>query len=178
MSNLQAQGFVQRITDRDGQYGKMYSIQVDGNWYSVGKYPPKVAVGDYIELEYKLNGNYRNGDYKSIRKASSGSAATAPQQGSSGSVSAAPYVDKRQDTISTQWAINAAIQYVNILTSADALPNLKKTATATEKYDYLNALMMDKASEFLVLAIGKELAVPQATQSQNTDDSQPDEEWK
>lgn len=176
MSNQSAQGRIQKINERDGQYGKMFSIQVDGQWYSAGKYPPKAIEGDYVEFEWVAKGNYRNADPKTIRKA-------APQSGAStgGSVQsagpAAPFVDKRQEIISAQWGINAAIETVGILAAAEAFPGLKKTANAEEKYDYVKALITELAGDYVFMATGKSLPEHVVAVSGVTGE-QPDAEWK
>lgn len=174
MSNQSAQGRIQKINERDGQYGKMYSIQVDGQWYSAGKCPPKAVEGDYVEFEWVAKGNYRNADPKTIRKAQQGSS---PVPAAASGAPSAPFVDKRQDIISAQWGINAAIQTVNILAEAEAFPGLKKTANAEEKYDYVKALITELAGDYVFMATGKSLPEHVVTVSGVKGD-QPDEEWK
>lgn len=156
-------GVVQRITEKDGMYGKMYSMQVNGQWYGIGKYPPKCSEGDNVEFQWVPKGNFRNADPKTVTR-SSAPVTSQPQQ-SGGNTG---YVD-RQGIISKQWAVNAGVQWVTTLVNAEALPNLKKTANASEKYDYLNGLLMEKTSEFLFIATGQTLGEEMVKQSLTKD---------
>lgn len=163
-------GVVEKITEKDGTYGKMYSMKVNGNWYGIGKYPPKCNEGDSVEFQWTARGNFRNAEPKTLTKVQRSQPTPAAQP-------YAPAPDKRQETISKQWAINAGVQWMTALIAAEALPNLKKTATASEKYDYLNALLMDKVNEFLGIATGQSLDLTLAVQQQSRDDAPVDEQW-
>lgn len=73
-------GTVAKIISRDVEtrYGtkKGWSVQVDGEWYSVGFKRPEVAEDDFVEVTYDMKGSYRNAS--SIVKATpSGIAPTA-----------------------------------------------------------------------------------------------------
>lgn len=175
MSNVE-KGVISKVNERDGTYGKMYSIQVNGQWYSAGKYPLKVREGDYVEFDWIAKGQYRNAEPKTIRLAAP--TATVVTGGSVSAAPAAPFVDKRQDIISAQWGVNAAIQTVAMLREMEALPGLKKTASADEKYDYVKALILEVAGDYVFLATGKGLPEHVAKATGLVSETPADGEWK
>lgn len=65
-------GIVKRITEKQGKFGPMFSIQLqhdDGSeqWYGFGKFPPKFGEGSDIEFGVTWNGQYANADFKTVK---------------------------------------------------------------------------------------------------------------
>lgn len=156
MSNVN--GVVTEVSSAVVASGKtMYSVTVNGVSYGFGSYPPKCAKGDIVSFSYTEKGKYKNVDFKSVRVEGKASAealasATAPKL-----APAASHTDNRQTIISKQAALNTAISFVEVLASIEAIPGIGKTTKAEDKYAVVEALVMEKMSEFYKLNTGEDL---------------------
>lgn len=66
-------GVVDKISSRNLQNGgKIYNINVSGEWYGFGKYPPKFGEGAEIEFDISWNGDFANVDHNSLNIISAG----------------------------------------------------------------------------------------------------------
>lgn len=148
-------GYIKFIDERDTTVGKMYDINVDGTKIGVGKFKPKVNVGDYVEATYTEKGQYKNLDRNGLRVMAA-PANGGPKPSASGS---SPGYDNRQDTISKQAASNTAIAWINTLMTADALPVVK--AAKDKKADLMDELRLKYTAEFFQLATGNEMLLPE-----------------
>lgn len=136
---MQIQGFLDRVNEKNTNFGKMYDLVVAGKSYGVGKYAPKgVAAGDYIQFEatQKPGSNFWNVQSGSLSKIDK-PAGIAPAPAPSGSGS----YDDRQVVISKQSALNSALTFVQLLVAADALPIAKKDMTTAKAADALQAVV-------------------------------------
>lgn len=82
----QVTGTVQKISsiERQTKYGPKlaWSLQVDGEWFGNGfNKPQEINEGDQVNLEYVMNGVYKNVSH--ITKVAGGSGAPAPSGGTS-----------------------------------------------------------------------------------------------
>ena len=143
---------VERVYSKDGNF---YSAKIGGVWYGTGKGKPSFGEGDVISFTWTAKGDYRNLDSKSVKVVPQAAAAQAPAL-------TQPAPDKRQDIISRQSAFNTAIALVDLLRAAEAIPGLKKTATADEKYNVYCALVAMKAQEFYHINTGNVLELEEA----------------
>lgn len=135
---MQIQGFLDRVNEKNTQFGKMYDLVVAGKSYGVGKYAPKgVAAGDYVQFEatQKPGSQYWNVQSGSLSKLDkpAGVSPPAPATSSGGGGS----YDDRQTVISKQAALNSALTFVQLLVAADALPIAKKDMTTAKAADAL-----------------------------------------
>ena len=152
-------GKVQKISSRDTQYGAMYSIQVNGEYYSVGKYPPKCAEGDYVKFDVTQNGKYWNLTKGS--KVEKVSAEDVPASSSSPSAASSGYSrpayggdDKRQEVISKQAARNSALEFTQLALSCGAI-EFPKTASADKKFAILTAFVDETTEKYYNYSVGK-----------------------
>ena len=152
-------GKVQKITSRDTQYGAMYSLQVNGEYYSVGKYPPKCAEGDYVKFDVTANGKYWNLTKGS--KVETVGADEAPSSAPSAPVSSGAYSrpayggdDKRQEVISRQAARNSALEFTQMALACGAI-EFPKTANADKKFAILTAFVDETTEKYYNYSVGK-----------------------
>lgn len=123
------------------QFGKMYSIKVDGVMYGTGSVEPKAGVGDTVAFVVTENGKYKNADMKTF-SVEAGAPVRAPAASGGNS-----YND-RQPVIARQSALNSAIAFVQMIVDAGALPGTTAKSTPDEKYGIAEALVNEKAEEF------------------------------
>jgi hypothetical protein len=150
-------GKVNRITERETQYGTMYNLDVAGNQIGIGKYPPKVAEGDYVKVPIERKGNYLNlAKGGRIEKIKPDEVPSSPPAASAGGKSYTPYNDdKRQEVISRQAARNSALTFLGQLLAAEAIA-FPKTATPEKKAAILRANLEQLTGEFNNYAMGKD----------------------
>ena len=129
MANKTATVEVQRIH----QKGKFWSIMdTQEQWYGFGMNKPKFDVGDTISFEYSVNGAFKNAEAKTVEivaEAQETETAPAATKSSGGQISRDEYwSNKEKLDVLTQreirWAgsRNAAIEFVKLAVSLDALP--------------------------------------------------------
>lgn len=186
-----AQGKVTAVNVRDTAYGKMYTIDIAGTSYGVGKYPPKAAVGDYVEFNYTENGRYKNLDNKSLRKiAEPAGAAEAPLQPApsraapSGGGNSRYMSDeaktalemKKQEVISRQAARNSALTFMSLLASQEALP-IAASAKKDAKYDALLGILDEITERFYNYSMGT-TASSNDKPSAHNEESPADDPWQ
>lgn len=154
-------GFISRIDVKNTAYGPMYDIVMDdGKAYGLGKFAPKAySAGDYVTFvaDQKPGSKFWNIKAGSLSKQDK-PAGVAPAPTSSAGRSGG-YDDNRQERISKQWAINAALTYVNLLSTAGALPFGASTKT-DKKADIIHTLVMETAQEFYHLGTGETYDMP------------------
>lgn len=144
-------GTVSEVKEFKTARGTMYSITVNGNFYGTGSVNPKCGKGDTVAFTFTENGKYKNIDMKTF----SIEAGAPPSGGLTGGSTGGSYGD-RQEIISRQSALNSSIAFVNLLIAADALPGTTKTSKADDKYGIIEALVNEKAAEFLATNTGKD----------------------
>lgn len=144
-------GYIKFIDPRETSVGTMYDVNVDGVKYGAGKFAPKAAVGDYVEITYSENGRFKNIDKNGLKVLP----APANGGGKPSASGSSPGYDSRQEVISKQAASNTAIAWLDILIKADALPVVK--AAKDKKADLMDALRLKYTAEFYQLATGNEL---------------------
>lgn len=137
-------GVVEKVLDFKTARGVMYSIKVNDTLYGMGSNKPKCNVGDTVSFTYTEKGQYKNVDTKAGIEVMAG-----PPAASAGSGGGGGYQDK-QVVISRQSALNSALQFVEILVAADAVPGVGKTTKVEDKYAILEQLVNEKAEEFYV----------------------------
>lgn len=148
------QGLVADIEARDTKVGTMYNFKVNGESYGAGKFPPKnIKVGDYIEFNVTMNGNYKNMDTRSATKIDkpSGEQVQASRAATSASNSSA---DAKQEVISKQAARNTAVAFMAVLGTAGALPVAASAKPAT-RYEALTGVLNQLTEEFYNYSQGK-----------------------
>lgn len=151
------QGRVEYINEREGRYGKMYSIKVDGTNYGVGKYPPRgIEQGDTVEFDVEYNGNWPNVARGTLRKVE-GSSAPPPSKNAPMKVKANSY-DDRQTVISKQAALNTALEFLKFAHAAEKLP---VPAAKNQGYGYLRTLWMEEAAKLYELNTGEVWEMPE-----------------
>ena len=163
-------GTIQDISSRSVAGNRTaYGIVIDGNNYSVGLYAPRgVAVGDNVEFEVEVNGQYRNVARGTLRKVY-GAAATAsppstpspaPQASTNSPIGGRPFVSDtdRQSIISKQAALNTAISYVNVLLETESVPLPK---TAADRLAFIESLVFDSTAKFHKFSTGNDVEIPE-----------------
>lgn len=181
---MQVQGYVQEIAEKQTRIGKMYDIKVNGDYYGVGKYPPRdVSANDYVEFVAEQNGNFRNvgrGTLRKIDAPAGASKAAAPAKQQVGMS-----YDDKQAVISKQAALNTSIAFVSMAVNAGALP--------ASDYDSLEAAVIEQASRFHEFSTGhpaehelefgtapkpKTRRKPKAKPAPEPEDMEDDGEWE
>lgn len=152
--------FVNEILEKETKAGKMYDfVFSDGNKVGAGKFPPKnIEVGDYVEYDISMNGNFKNFKPGSLSKLDKPAGVEAP----SSKPGFVPSGDKRQETISKQAALNSALQFVGILASNDALP-IAKTIKNDKKADLLLEVVNLYTGHFYKQSTGSEMEFEPST---------------
>ena len=115
-------GVIQQIKTKQTKIGTMYDIQVNGDFWGVGKYAPKAKEGDYVTFTPEYNGNFKNVERGTLKVSANKPANTGNAQASSNVRAASNSFDARQDAISRQAASNTAIAWLTMLHTAGALP--------------------------------------------------------
>jgi len=155
------QGRVEYINEREGKYGPMFSIKVDGTNYGVGKYPPRgVVEGDMVEFDVTYNGNWPNVARGTLRKVE-GAASAPPRRQTSGGKPSSPKAnsfDARQDVISKQAALNTALAFLELAGKHETIPVPKNK---NQGYGYLRTLWMQEAAKLYELNTGNEWEMPE-----------------
>lgn len=151
------QAFVNEILAKDTKAGVMYDyVMSDGNKVGAGKFKPKgVEVGDYIQYEIKMNGNFKNFQPGSVSKLDPPAGVAAPAK----QPNFVPSGDKRQEVISKQAALNSALTLVGILASTDSLP-IPKTAKQADRADLLLNVVNHYTALFYNQATGQNMEFP------------------
>ena len=121
MSN-QISGVIQQLKSKQTKIGEMWDINVNGDWFGVGKYKPKAKEGDYVTFTPEYNGNFKNVERGTLKVSANKPANTGSTQASSNVRAASNSFDARQDAISRQAASNTAIAWLTMLHTAGALP--------------------------------------------------------
>lgn len=92
MSEMVIEGVVNK---RGQNKAKFWNVEIDGEWYSLGKDAPKYDKGDTIRFTYTKNGQWNNGDSKSIEIVAKSQAAPAAAASSSSGGSSSENWDAR-----------------------------------------------------------------------------------
>lgn len=165
-------GVIQAIIARETRAGVFYDVQVNGKKYGHGKFPPRdVKEGDFVtfEVDVKQNGQYTNYDIKrgTLRR-DDGSAEkiaqaesykpAAPRMEGGGKREYVPF-DERQQIISTQAAVNTALEFCSLCASQSVLPALG-TAKAADKLSLMRQWVLDEAGRFYKVSTGRDLDLP------------------
>ena len=182
MSN-QITGTVEVVNSKEGQYGTMWSVKVNGDWYGVGKYQPKCREGDTVTFDFTFKGNYKNMDTKTL-KVTSGDAGAAIKSTAPASVGggSAGYVDNRQEVISKQAALNSAIAFMQLLHAEGGIP-LAATVKGGKREGALRELLQQYTCEFYEQATGKKLVLvpvkvaPGGTEPEGEDPDDSKADW-
>ena len=159
-------GVVDKILTFKGPKGAMYSIKLmDGELYGTSYNKPTVEAGDTIELEFKVNGQYKNADNKSIVVLSKGGSQSVASSGSVGTSAATSGYSggstwgkntEQQIIISRQAARNTAIEWLNLLAGQEALPLPASAKTPKAKFQFLEVLLEQITGQFFDYSQGKE----------------------
>lgn len=59
-------GIVDDIWPRDTKAGEYWSIQINGQDFGYGKFPPKFGIGSEVEFDIQWNGDYANVNWDSV----------------------------------------------------------------------------------------------------------------
>lgn len=139
-------GKVNEVYDYSTKVGTMYGVVVDGNKYGAGKVKPKAGVGDTVSFKFSENGQYKNIDMKtfSVESAATEIEAVAAAAASYGGESSGG----RQNSIVRQSSLEYAIRYLNALAVAEAIPGIGKTMKPEDKYNIIDALLVETADRF------------------------------
>lgn len=136
-------GVIESITARPTRVGDMYDVTVNGRKYGNGKFAPRgFKAGDMVTFDYeeKPNGQYMNYNIvpRTMRAAEGQSQQASPAPVVRQTVSSTGGVDRRQEIISKQSAMNTALTLIGLQLQHGALKLPAKTADA---YTVLNNLM-------------------------------------
>jgi hypothetical protein len=149
-------GKVQTVSSRETQYGTMYSLKINNEYYSVGKYPPKCAEGDYVKFDATANGKYWNltKGAKIEKVGAEDVPPPAPAPSGGGSYGRGGFNDdKRQEVISRQAARNTAISFLELAHANGALA-FPKTANEAKKFDILSTYLDEVTDKFYNYSMG------------------------
>lgn len=139
----------------------MYDMVIDGQKIGTGKFKPKgVEPGDYVSYDINMNGNFKNLKPGSLSKETPPAGVTAAPAASTGTSQGFSSYSDRQDVISKQSALNSALQFVDILAKADALP-LTASKKKDEKADILERIVMEYTAKFYHVNTGNIYEVPE-----------------
>ena len=155
---MQVQGYVDDLITKQTKVGPMYDIKVGGDFYGVGKYPPRdIGKGDYVEFVMEQNGNFRNVGRGTLRKIDAPAATGQNKLAAPARVAAGPTWDDKQATISKQAALNTAIAMVKMAVEAGAVTLPTKKG---DQYDVLEAIVLEQASRFHNISTGHPIELP------------------
>lgn len=180
---MQVQGYLEDIKEKQTKVGAMYDLKVNGDYYGIGKYPPRDAkAGDYVEFVMEQNGNFRNVGRGTLRviPAPAGASRAAPSAPTKQSTGGG--WDERQATISKQAALNTAIAFVTLATANDTI---KLPATKGDQLGVLEAAVFEYAAKFHEFSTGVAVELPavepkpkaRKKKAAEPDDEFEDSEW-
>lgn len=162
----QVKGVVQAISSKDFGKGPMWSIKVDGEWYSVGKFQPKCKENDTVSFEIAYNGNYKNVAPRTLQVMAG---VPVSSTGGAGNQSAgARAFDTRQDTISKQAARNTAIEMVRLMHEA-GVKFYPATAKMDQQVGIIEKMVDHYTAKFYQFATGQELPETSEAESEVAD---------
>lgn len=148
-------GVIQQLKSKQTKIGEMWDIQVNGDFYGVGKYKPKAKEGDYVTFTPEYNGNFKNVERGTL-KVSANKPANVSNSAPSANVRAASNsFDARQDAISRQAASNTAIAWLNMLHTAGALPIATSKSKGSQQ-EALDTIRRQYEKEFFEANTGVE----------------------
>ena len=151
MSN-EISGVIQQLKSKQTKIGEMWDIQVNGDFYGVGKYNPKAKEGDYVTFTPEYNGNFKNVERGTLKVSANKPANTTPAQNVR---AASNSFDARQDAISRQAASNTAIAWLNLLHTAGALPIATSKSKGSQQ-EALDTIRRQYEKEFFEANTGVE----------------------
>lgn len=136
-------------------------IMSNGDKLGVGKYPPKgFEVGDYVQYETEMKGQYKNLKAGSLSKLAKPEG-VAPSQAVTpkASYGGGAYSDDRQKIISRQAALNSALTFVDLLIKTESLP-LAKSVKTDDRADIVQKIVAEYTSHFYKQATGETFDIP------------------
>lgn len=153
-------GKIQYLNEKDTQYGKSYNIKVDGStYYLKGKFPPRgIDAGDFVEFEYETKGNYMTVSQGTLRKTEASTAPPTDAPAKQEAFKTASSYGDRQDVISKQWALNAALELVKFAAEQGTLP---VPAKKNEGFGYLKTIWFQEAATLFSLVNDKGWELPE-----------------
>lgn len=135
---------VEKILERNGRYS---FVDEDGEWYGLNKSRPRFEEGDTVQFEFSRNGKYKNVE-GTVHVVSGGDAApAAPKKARAADIMTKDdyWARKEANDVYTQREIrwqasrNAALEFLKVALSVDALPLTKKGVDKEELLtEYLN----------------------------------------
>lgn len=149
-------GVVTEVRARNTRVGDMYDVHVNGRAYGHGKFPPRgVKAGDFVtfDFEEKQNGQYVNYNIvpRSLR-VENDKATTQPPTAAPAAPARVPVVDKRQETISKQSAMNTALTLLGLKLQYGAV---KVPAKAPDAFTLIDTLLAETAARVYEVNTGE-----------------------
>ena len=142
---MKVQGFVEKLSTKQGQGRNgpwtMFSINVNGEWYSCGFKAPNCQEGQYVEFDVVQKGQYKNAENVTPTQQASAPAGN----GGTGAAPASMPVNKKDISIHFQSCRKDAIQTLGVLLGNDAV---KLPAKQADKYDAALALIDELTARY------------------------------
>lgn len=145
-----ANGQVAVVNGRDGKFGKMWSLKLEGDdtWYGTKSVRPDCDEGDVVEFNWANNKRgYPDADLSTLVKLE-GAAAAAPAATGGGEVAAGRNAyDRKQAVIVYQSSRKDALELIKAAISAD-LVDFPAKGTKAEKYQALRMFVDMATNDF------------------------------
>lgn len=150
-----ATGQVAVVYGKDGKFGKMWSLKVEGDdtWYGCKSVKPDVAEGDTIEFNWQNNKRgYPDIDLESLVVLEAGIAeapakADVAAASTGGNATGRKAYDRKQAVIVYQNAAGRALELIKLAHAAEIL-DLPKKGTVADKYAALRMFIDMATNDF------------------------------
>lgn len=151
-------GTVSKINYADRSGRRVYSVNVDGQWYGgFWNDRPNCNEGDSVEFEATQNGRFWNANPPTLRVVSSQPAAPTGNSSAAGAASSNSGGDSRQNSIVYQSSRGDAIELLKVLLEQDLV------SLPTKKADKMGAvlnLVDELTDDFAYKALSPEIMSP------------------
>jgi hypothetical protein len=178
-------GVIEYLDAKEGQWGTMFSIKVNGTRYSLGKLDPTakfgVVKGDVVRFSAAQNAKGYwdvKGPITKVAEAEPQVVRASPSAAAVGGVAATYRAaeDNKQKVISRQAARNSAIQFLQLAQAAGVLPAAPKTKG--QGFDLLRDLLDKITDEFYNDSLNPKAYTEVAPEAQAAPAAAPaDDDW-
>jgi len=141
----------------------MYSVTIDGKFYGFGNDVPRFETGDEVSFGVTQKGKYFNAVTSSVKVLGKATADSVAK------ITTAAANDPRQKTIARQSTLNSALAFVTLAASLESIPGLTKTMKPEERFQLLEALVMEKVADYYLTSTGtayEPVAEPEVTSAE------------
>ena len=151
-----ASGIVARIGEREGKYGPMYSIVLEGDetWYGTKSTRPACKVGDAVDFNFSVNPRgYSDADAGSVTVLEVAPEVAAPVEVALSTPTAGRVAhDRKQSVIVYQSSRKDALTLLQLAETLDII-DLPKKGTVADKFNAVRIFVDEATADYYTAAM-------------------------